>query len=348
MKIALIRQKVGLGLGGAEGYVVQCARELERQGHEVTIIADYCDLPGVKFKRAPLLGRGSIAKNLSFFLMVRRLLRQEKFDLVYSCARTAPSDLLRLSDPLHAAWLELGYRLGSPKIRALRPRHRTLLWLEKQSIQQARLGLVTNSFLVKRQVEKYYGLPEERIHVLYNGVDFSRFHPRWRKHRKAWRKELGLSGKKVLLFVGSDWRRKGLDLIQKILPRLPFETLLLVAGGPPLRPKKNIRFLGNVRKMEKFYAVSDLLVLPTRYDPFANVVLEALASGLPVVTSSFNGAAEVIRPGETGFVVENDPESLLRAVSGMLTRLPKPEICHQSVAHLTWENHVKNLIALVP
>jgi len=347
VRIALVRQRVGFGLGGAENYVAQFAQELQRQGHEVTIIADYCDLSGVKFKRAPVLGRGSIAKNLSFFFMVRRILKQESFDLVYSCARTAPCDLLRISDPLHAAWLELGYRFGTPRIRALRPRHRTLLWLEKQSIQQARLGLVTNSQLVKRQVRTYYGVPEEKIFVLYNGVDFSRFNLSWRQKRKRWRKELSLSGKKVLLFVGHDWRRKGLDLVQKILPRLPYETLLLVAGGPALRARQGIRFLGRVRQVEKLYAASDLLVLPTRYDPFSNVVLEALACGLPVVTSPLNGASEIIRPGETGFVVENEPESLLRAVSGMLVRLPRAETCHRSVAHLSWERHVREWLKLV-
>ncbi len=346
MKIALIRQKVGFGLGGAENYVAACAKELLRLGHEVSVIADYCDLPGVRFLRAPILGRGSIAKNLSFFLLVRKLLKRERFDLVYTCARTAPSDFLRLSDPLHAAWLELGYRFGKAKWRALRPRHRTLLWLEKQSLAQTKRQIITNSHLVKGQLKAYYSVEESRVKVIYNGVDFKRFNLKKRKNRKALRKKLGLSGKKVLLFVGNDWRRKGLDLIQKILPELPSETLLLVAGGQPLRPRKQIKFLGPVREIEDLYVAADLLVLPTRYDPFANVVLEALACGLPVVTSKLNGAAELIRPGETGFVVENEPASLLRAVAGMLTRLPSPEVCHDSVAHLTWENHVQTLLSL--
>ncbi len=347
MKIALVRQKVGFGLGGVENYVAYCARELTRLGHEVTLIADYGDLPGVRFLRAPVLGRGSIAKNLSFFLMVQRILKREKFDLVYSCARTAPSDLLRISDPLHAAWIELGYRFGNPRWRAVRPRHKALLWLERKSLEGVRRGVVANSHLVKGQLQDHYDFPPEKIHVVRNGVDFSRFNLRWRKKRKKIRKELGISGKKVLLFVGSDWKRKGLDLVQKILPRLPQETLLLVAGGPVIRPRKGIRYLGQVREIEKLYAACDLLVLPTRYDPFANVVLEALACGLPVVTSRFNGAAEIIRQGETGFVVENTPESLLRAVSGMLVNPPRPETCHRSVAHLTWENHVSELLSLV-
>ncbi len=346
MKIALVRQRVGFGLGGAENYVAHVAKELLRRGHEVTVIADYCDLAGVRFLRAPLLGRGSVAKNLSFFLMVRRLVSKNRFDLVYSCARTAPADLLRISDPLHAAWLELGYRFGSAKLRALRPRHRTILWLERQSLSQVRGKVVVNSRLVKGQLLSYYQLPAEKIAVVYNGVDLKRFNLKLRQKRKALRRKWGLSGAKALLFVGSDWRRKGLDLVKKVLPRLPEKAELLVAGGPALRARKGTRFLGPVKEVEELYAAADLFVLPTRYDPFANVVLEALASGLGVVTSPMNGASEIVRPGETGFVVENRPETLMRAISGLLASLPSPKVCHESVAHLTWERHVSEILSL--
>ena len=347
MKIALIRQRVGWGLGGAENYAASCARELARQGHEVTVIADYCNLPEVRFLRAPVLGRGSVAKNLSFFLMVRRLLEREKFDLVYTCARTGPSDFLRVSDPLHAVWIKLGYRYGNPRLRALRLRHRTILWLEKKSLQEVRRAVIANSNLVKGQLQEAYGLDSGRVKVLYNGVDFRRFNLGLRRRRRELRKEYRIVGKKALLFVGSDWWRKGLDLALKIVPKLAHDSLLLVAGGRARRARKNVRYLGNVRDVERLYAATDALVLPTRYDPFANVVLEALACGLPVVTSRFNGAAEVVRQGETGFVVENTPESLLRAVSGLLASPPSSETCHRSVAHLTWENHVKGLLSLL-
>ncbi len=346
MRIAIIRQRVGWGLGGAENYVASCVKELLREGHEITVMADTCSLPGVNFVRVPLLGRGSVAKNLSFFLLVRRLLKKLRFDLVYTCARTAPSDFLRVSDPLHAAWIRLGYRFGSPKLRALRLRHRTLLWLEKKSLQGVRKGIIANSHLVKEQLRSFYGINKNFIHTIYNGVDFARFNLERRKRRKLLRKEYGLSGKKVLLFVGSDWWRKGLDLAQKVLSKLTEDHFLLVAGGLARRSRQRTRYLGRIRNIEDFYVSGDLLLLPTRYDPFANVVLEALACGMPVVTSPLNGAAEIIEPGKTGFVVENTPEAILRGVSGLLASLPRPEICHRSVIHLTWENHVKKFLSL--
>ncbi len=346
MKIAIIRPKVGLGWGGAENYVANCSLELLNQGHKVTLIADRCGLPGVYFKRAPLLGRGSMMKNLSFFILVKRILKKEKFDLVYTCCRTAPSDLVRLSDPLHAAWLDLGYEFGSSSLRKKRPRHKLLLWLEKESLKGARKGIITNSKMVKQEVIRYYSLPQERIYVLYNGCDFNRFNLKMRAMRDEIRQRLGLSDKKILLFVGHDWRRKGLDIIKKILPRLPEKCVLLVAGGKKKRFQKRIRYLGRVKNMPLLYSAADLLVLPTRYDPFANVVLEALACGLPVVTSKDNGATELIRIGETGFAVSNRPEEIEGAILKLLENPPSPEICHQSVAHLSWKRHVSELLSL--
>ena len=346
MKIAIVRPKVGFGLGGAENYVAYCALELVRRGHEVTIIADECNLPQVRFRRAPLLGRGSIAKNLTFQALVKRILKEENFDVVYTCSRTHPSDFVRLSDPLHAVWLEVGYRLGSSKWRKIRPRHRVLLWLEREALHQARKGIITNSKLVRRQTLSHYSLPQHKVHVLYNGCDFNKFNLEQRKYREEIRRKLGLLEKKILLFVGHDWRRKGLDLLKKVLKRLPPDCVLLVAGGKVQHSSRKVCYLGPVKNLALLYGAADLLVLPTIYDPFANVVLEALACGLPVVTSPLNGAAELIRPGETGFVVENQPESLLRAISGILADPPDPQACHQSVSHLTWGNHVSHLLSL--
>ena len=347
MKIALVRPKVGFGLGGAENYVSCCALGLRKLGHEVTIIADYCDLPQVSFLRAPMVGRGSLLKNLSFFLAVKKVLKKHSFDLVYTCARTAPSDIFRPSDPLHAVWIRYGYRFRQRGLRSLRPRHRLLLWLEKQALSQTK-AVVANSKLVKKQITQYYPLFKKKIKVIYNGIDFSRFNLSVRRSRTARREKLNLDeDKKVLLFVGADWRRKGLDLVQKILPKLKDSPLLVVAGGPALRPRKNTVYLGPVPGIEEIYGMADLLVLPTRYDPFANVVVEALACGLPAVTSPWNGSSELIRAGETGFVVDNQPENLLRAVSGILAALPSPEVCHQSVRHLTWAEHINRFLDFV-
>ncbi|MBX6422818.1 glycosyltransferase family 4 protein [Thermosulfurimonas sp. F29] len=334
-----MRPKVGFGLGGAENYTAWVARELVRAGHEVAVVADRCEVPGVRHLRARILGRGSLAKTLSFFFAARRVLARERFDVVYATGRFSPADWVRISDPLHIVWLRLGYE-RPPVLWPLRPRHRLILWLERESLRQAR-RVIANSRLVARQVGEYYPGVAEKVEVIYNGVDLERFNPSVRRFRAGVRRELGLSEEdRVLLFAGSDWRRKGLPLLLSALEKLPETVKLVVAGGKRLGKRERVYYLGPVREIEKLYGAADLFVLPTRYDPFANVVLEALACGLPVITTPENGAAELIREGITGYICPQDtfflPQTFLFAAL--------PEKCFCSVENLSWERHLRYLL----
>ncbi len=347
MKIAIIRRTVGFGLGGAEGYAAYCAYELVKQGHDVTIVADKSYIRGVNFIKAPLYGRGSILKNLSFFLSVKRIVDLSRFDLVYACSRVAPSHFVRISDPLHALWLKQRYGNCLSSIIRYTPRHMLLLWLEKVSLKEAKLGIVTNSFHSKECVKRFYKSLSRSIFSIYNGIDFSRFNVGVIRYRSEIRKQLEIpKDKKVLLFVGSDWKRKGLDILVRAVNSLDANVLLVVAGGRKKPDRKGVKFLGQVEEVEKLYGASDMLVLPTRYDPFSNVVAEALACGIPAITSKWNGASEIIKEGKTGIVTNLKVENLRKAISTILDNPPAPEECYNSVKHLTWENHVKQLIDL--
>ncbi len=343
MKIALVRPKVGFGLGGAENYTAWVACELARAGHEVYVVADRCEAPGVRHLRAPICGRGSLIKTLSFFLNARRVLSHERFDVVYATGRFFPADWVRVSDPLHIVWLNRGYD-RPPLLWPLRPRHRLLLWLEKKSLEQA-CRVIVNSKMVFNELAKHYPLAAKKTRVIYNGVDFARFNPSVRRFRTVVRKELGLSGEdRVLLFAGSDWRRKGLPLLLSVLEELPEDFKLLVAGGKKLGKKGRVYYLGKVKEMERLYGAADLLVLPTRYDPFANVVLEALACGLPVITTPENGAAEVVISGKTGLICSSVAEDITKSIRIWQERNFLPAECHDSVQNLSWENHIHKLL----
>ncbi|OAQ21830.1 glycosyltransferase family 4 protein [Thermosulfurimonas dismutans] len=344
MKIALVRPKVGFSLGGAENYTATVAQELASLGHEVVVVADYCNVSGVRHAKARIYGRGSIAKTLSFFLSARKVLAQEKFDIVYTTWRFFPADWVRLSDPLHAVWINLGYEGGAVALRKLRPRHRLILWLEQRSLVAAR-RIIANSKLVQRQVAEHYPEVASRVEVIYNGVDFERYNLEVRKFREEWRAKLGLGPKEIaLLFAGSDWRRKGLPVVLSALEKLPETVKLVVAGGKKLGPKGRVHYLGMVREMEKLYGAADILVLPTRYDPFANVVLEALACGLPVVTTPENGASELIKDGINGSIVIYDPQLWAKEIQKLLKNLPSLEDCRESVKDFSWENHLQKLL----
>ena len=366
MKIAIVRRECGLGLGGAERYCANVSLGLLGAGHDVTVVADRSTVTDVVFFRARVFGRGSILKNLSFFYSTKRVLEGSDFDCVYALSRVEGADFLRISDPLHRAWLELGYekRMLPFKLRRLLPRHMSILYQERRAIHSARF-LVTNSNLVKKQLSNHYGVSKERIFTIYNGVDLDRFRPLTSDERARARAALGIAdGECAIIFAGSDFRRKGLFCLMKALSSLKhahrFRLLLL-----GLRPRKEILkaakrlkllnrllFLGYKSDAERYYQAGDILCLPTLYDPFANVCLEAMACGIPVITTYTNGASEITgRLGKWSVVPANDAMAIKKALSaffemdGSEQRLLGKKAAGVARA-FSWKRHIEQLLRL--
>ena len=356
----MVRRECGPGLGGAEAYCANVCAWLTKMGHNVTVVADKSLLPGMPFSRAPVWGRGSILKNLSFFLNASQVLKTGDFEVSYGLSRVAPVDVLRISDPLHAAWLDLGYR-NSTKFRRLRPRHRMLLRMEAKAIKEAK-AIVTNSRLVKNQVQHYYSRSAEKVTVIYNGVDLKRFRPMTQKNRVLTKKIMGISDDAtVFVFAGSDLRRKGLSQLLSALAQFreqPF--ILLVAGSMGNKDLKkrieemglgqNVKWLGYVKNMERVYAPADIFVLPTHYDPFANTTLEAMACGTPVLTTEQNGAGEVAGIVAPWLVVERPETEAISSTIEAFTALPTQERrllgekARRVAQKFTWQRHIEELI----
>jgi len=363
LRIAVVRRECGMGLGGAEAHCANVCAWLTEKGHNVTVVADKSLLPGLPFSKAPVWGRGSILKNLSFFLFVSKVLNTGDFEMSYGLSRVAPVDVLRISDPLHAAWLDLGYHRGN-KFRRIRPRHRLLLWMEAKAIREAK-AIVTNSRLVKNQVQHYYSICAEKVTVIYNGVDLKRFRPMTQEDRVLAKKTMGISDDAtVFVFAGSDLRRKGLSQLLSALAQFreqPF--ILLVAGSMGNRNLKkrieemglgqNVKWLGYMKDIERVYALADLFILPTYYDPFANTNLEAMACGTPALTTRQNGAAEVVEQVAPWLVVERPFHRNITEALGAFTALPAQErrllgekAC-RVVQKFTWQRHIEDLITIL-
>jgi UDP-glucose:(heptosyl)LPS alpha-1,3-glucosyltransferase len=360
LRIAVVRRECGLGLGGAEAYCANVCAWLTKTGHNVTIVADKSLLPGLAFSRAPVWGRGSILKNLSFFLNARRVLKTSAFEVSYGLSRVAPVDVLRISDPLHAAWLDIGYHRNT-EFRHLRPRHRLLLWMEAKAIKEAK-AIVTNSQLVKGQVQNYYSVCAEKVTVIYNGVDLKRFRPMTQENRVLTKKSMGLSeDATVLVFAGSDLHRKGLSQLLSALVKFreqPF--ILLVAGSMGNRDLKKriegmglnqrVKWLGYVKDIEQVYAIADLFVLPTQYDPFANTTLEAMACGTPVLTTRQNGAGEIVGQVAHWLVVERPCHRSITEALGAFFSLSFKEkyvirkASYEHACQFKWARHTKELL----
>ena len=365
MKIAVIRRSCSLKLGGAERYCANVSLGLNSLGHKVTVIADYSGLENVDFERAKVIGRGSILKNLSFFYSVKKLLKEQGFDIVYGLSRVEGVDCLRISDPLHKVWLELGYG-ESPFHRIIRmfsPRHLSILYQEKRAINTSRF-IITNSNMVKEQVSRYYDISERHIFTIYNGVDLNRFRPISEKEKREFKEEFCIDEDKALLvFAGSDYRRKGLfilfDALKKLLKeKYPFHLVVLGVSTKEGKPFKrclesgleeHVSFMGYRHDSERFFSAADLLCLPTLYDPFANVCLESMACGTPVITTNSNGASELVKMVSKDLVIkEPTPQAVLTALNHFfsLKEDDKEELQNKSLLiakKYSWKDHIKKL-----
>jgi UDP-glucose:(heptosyl)LPS alpha-1,3-glucosyltransferase len=335
MRLAFVKKRFSLH-GGAEQYLKTLLGELKKEGHDLHVFAnEWTDEPGFTFHKIGIVQATSFLSVLSFSKNSAKALRRERFDCIVSFERTEYQDIYRAGDGCHRAWLEIRSEVEPSHKRlsfSINPLHRYTLSLEKYIFEKTPL-IVVNSAMVKDQIRRYYGTPEGKITVAYNGVDLNKFSP---ANRKRWRSEMrqniGIGEHdKVILFVGSGFRRKGLETLIRSLPEvkrsLAGERLAAIVIGKGdsdsfrqtakrLGVEGEIMFLGPRADVEKFYAAADLFALPTIYDPFSNACLEAMASGLSVITTRNNGAAEVIEEGMEGFITSSviDHSELARKI----------------------------------
>lgn len=336
MKLALIRRQYS-ATGGAELYLQRLVAELIRRGHEVHLFAESwtADIAGVAIHQ--VVGGGSRAERpRRFAVAVQEQLQRQTFDCVFSLERTLKQDVYRAGDGVHRVWLERRRQFASwwrqPFIGA-GGFHRTMKELEAATFDPANTGrIIVNSEMVKREILEHFPFPAERIHLVRNGVEVAKFA---RGNRAATRARFGVRDDEfLLLFVGSGWERKGLKLLLQALelPEMAKHNLKLLVvgkGSPPARVPENVIFAGAMTDVEEAYSAGDLFVFPPIYEPASNVVIEALAAGLPVVTSAQNGASELI-DGETNGCVVADPSDLEALAAAILhwharkLRLPPP------------------------
>lgn len=327
MRVALVHMRHA-ATGGTERYLNQLAFYLAERGDDVAIVCrSHGDLPHprARFEVLRPLALGASMRMTSFARAVERHVQTSSYDVVYGLGKTWTHDAVRLGGGCHATYLEL------TRTR-VRPKDRLALEIEQRALAPGAFRrVVVNSKMVLEDVARRHGVEKDRIRLVYNGVDLDRFHPTRRESAgAALRKELSLSPREIVcLFLGSGYERKGLDLtiaaFREIASKEP-RARLLVAGrdSDSARHERaavdagladKVRFLGPRPDAEVCFAAADLYVLPTRYDPFANTTLEALASGVPAITSRQNGAFELLEEGASGSVLPAlDASGLARAV----------------------------------
>jgi UDP-glucose:(heptosyl)LPS alpha-1,3-glucosyltransferase len=316
IRIAFVRRGYSQS-GGAEAYLKRLAAGIIKAGHDVQLVTtsdwpeDQWPFGSIKRLRATTV--------IGFADELEQTRPRLQCDVLFSLERVWNCDIYRAGDGVHRAWLSRRRKFEVPLkqfVRGASRKHRDLLQLEESLFERRKAGrVIAASQMVVNEVIDLYGYPADRIDLVRNGVplDKFRFDPGLREQSRA---EFNLKQDHVaLLFVGSGWERKGLLFAIEAMALCKNRKLrLLIAGRGDARRYKTtrlrfwredpVRFLGEVADLASLYAAADIFILPTIYDPFSNACLEALASGLPVITTRSNGFSEIVEDGVHGSIVD--------------------------------------------
>jgi UDP-glucose:(heptosyl)LPS alpha-1,3-glucosyltransferase len=375
MRIALLHTRYARG-GGVEKYVAGLAERLLRVGHEVHYFSRPPAGPDrpppglvlhpVHYPRWP-----EALKHLAFAYrsaaLVRRAARRTPFDAVHGFSGTFEQDVYTDGSGAAAEFAGMLARLersavGRAWARSA-PRRLAALHLEGRRLRDPALRRVlAMSALVRDQILERHAVPPERIEVLHPPVDPGEFdlpgRERWREEvRRRWCTPVGA---RVVLFVGNGFARKGLDVLIDALARLGDRRSMLWVLGRDRRTawfRERARALGVEARFPGFtsdpapvYAAADVFALPSRFDAFGAAALEAMAAGLPVVVSSRAGSSELVREGESGFVLR-EPESA-PALSTLLDALSDPDLrerlgagARATAERCSWDRHLTRVLA---
>lgn len=350
--------------GGIERVALECTNFLAGRGHEVHLYAADWDRDAldarVTVHAIPLPARGALPRLFSYARRSARALAASRppADVHAAFGVESPPGGVMWVPSVHKAWLEASRRQRGWKGR-LRQKanlnHPLLLAMEREQFAGRRYRrLIALTDQVKADLMRFYDVPSEDIAVLPNGYSPAEFSVcRAAAHRAPMRRSLGYGDDdKVVIFVANELERKGFGPLLRAVAQLADTRLRLLAVGRldadryageirRLGLSERVRFTGPSDDVATYYAAADLFALPTQYEAWGLVIVEALACGLPVVTSRLAGASAAVREGRTGNLLD-DPNDPAEIAAGMRPLLDDPpasaEETEESVRHYAWPN----------
>jgi UDP-glucose:(heptosyl)LPS alpha-1,3-glucosyltransferase len=298
--------------------------------------------------------RWSLCNLHNFDRLCQAWLKDNPSDIIFGLDRNSHQTHYRAGNGVHAAYLKSRQHTDSYLKQAsflINPLHRLILSKEKSCFEDPQLRqLFCNSNMVKNEVLQRYSTEEKKISVIHNGVKWEQWKSpfqEWEEKRSLLLQNHGLSSVAYqLLFVGQGFRRKGLTPLLRAIAEHPCREFQLSVVGKDketeyfkslcrqLRISNRVYFFGAQESVIPFYQYADALAIPSYYDPFANVTVEALAMGLYVISSKSNGGHEVLNK-KTGHVIEN-----LNQIEDMLSALSK---CLEHVKTQKSAEEIRNL-----
>ncbi len=383
MNIAFCYESVLPARGGCETYIADLARRLLADRHEVHLYACRWDenaLPeGFRFHRLPAQRGPRFLRPWRFGKSCEQALQDAGHDVSIGFDKTWGQDVLYPQGGLHAASAEHNLRkYRHPWARSLARlikkmdlAHWSFSRLERrQYLGGQRPLVVVNSAMVRNHFRQYYGVPAEDLHVIRSAIDANRFVEQDRLKRRLLSREYWGLGPEdtVALFAAMNYRLKGLEPLLRSVARLTEQPeyhptvqgfRLLVVGNPSFRRYQRLAahlgignqvlFVGHCADMRDAYFAADFLVHPTFYDPCSLVVLEALACGLPVITTRANGASELLHPLQEGYVIDDphDHDRLAWAMGQLLDparRCAFAKSARRTAGEWSFEHHYQQLL----
>lgn len=385
MKIAIVQEHVDPRRGGAESSTLEMARALARLGVDVNILCAGGDstphvVDNVTFLPVRVSRGLKAVRTYRYVQGVLRACRRERFDIVHAitpvlCANVYqprgglfPETVERSTAMERSPVLRFFRRLG----RDLNIRQRFLMRIERTLLERRadRVVVAALSAYVARQVRRWTTFPADRVHLVFNGVELDAAGPASVAARRAARDALGLPpDQPAVLFAAHNFRLKGLnELLAAVAharrsagehPRLAGGAILVAGRDRTAAPARRaarlgiadaVRFLGPAA-MPPLYAAADVLAHPTWYDPCSRVVLEALARGLPTVTTRWNGAAELIEANRHGVAIDepSDIGALAAALEAALSPTTSAACradAERVAARVSVDRHARELLAL--
>ncbi len=343
--------------GGAERYLVDLCTRMAAEGHEVHVYSERWDeeAPGILFHSVKTIPFPKSLRLLFFAVRATKAMENGDYDITFGVGNTLKADILQPHGGVHWAWFWRSLRAYDHPLvwvikflgRVLSPKQWVQGYIENAPYKKNYLDkIVAISDMVKQDIIRWYRIPEERIAVVYNGVDIERFHPRNRQYREEIRERCGIGEEElVILFVSNNFQMKGLGFLIKALAKIkaetpiPFKVLTLgrdrqdsyLSLARDMGMVDEVIFGGSTHEPEKYYGASDLLVHPTFYDACSLTVLEALASGIPVITTRCNGASGIITQGQEGFVI-SDPRDDRALTERILVFFDREKLARASIA----------------
>jgi len=356
--------------GGLEKYTWQIARDFCSLGIPVTILTSgdvqpIFNDPLLNIVSLPISHHLSFLKVIYFDKACTEYLEKHPTPIIFSLDRNRLQTHIRAGNGVHAAYLQRRSQeegLLKKTSFALNPLHYAILSLEKRSFENPNLKLLfTNSEMVKQEILRFYHTDPEKIAVVHNGVEWVAMQNQFNKWEEEKEKALRLLNLDPnafqFLFIGHNYRRKGLEKLLRAFAIIKNENFQISVIGKEKRIgyfhelvknlglEKKIIFFGPKKDTATFYQIADCTVIPSLYDPFANVTVEALAMGVPVISSKFNGGNEILTP-INGSVIDclNDSKEFSKILRNALERSKDTKSAvaiRESVRHLDFSNQLR-------